>query len=319
MTGNRTSEEKGKAVLTLQPLQNIHFHSAGIEGGQSGTGNLSYIYVFSIVALFVLLIACINYMNLTTARFTSRGKEIAVRKVAGAGRRNLVSQFLSEALIMAIFALILALMITWLLLPPFNGFTAKQLSLNTSTDYRVWLGVFVTVIIVGLFAGAYPAFFQSRLKPLLLLKDKIRPGKGQLSIRKGLVVFQFALSIIMIVATMVVFMQMKYVNTADMGFNKEQLLVVDINSGAVRRGAATIKAEYAKQAAVSSVCVTSRVPGEWKTIPKVKARVQGSAGEENDLYYLAADDQFLKTFGVGLLKGRNFSGNPGGLLGYYDQ
>jgi putative ABC transport system permease protein len=129
-------------------------------------------------------------------------------------------------------------------------------------------------------------------------------------LRKGLVVFQFALSIIMIVATLVVFLQMKYVNTADMGFNKEQLLVVDINSGAVRSGAETIKNEYSKIAAVKSVSVTSRVPGEWKVMPKVRVRQQGSGTEGDDMYYLAVDDQFLKTYEMSLLKGRNFSENP---------
>jgi len=249
------------------------------------------------------LIACINYMNLTTARFANRGKEIAVRKVTGALRSNLVGQFLSEALLMAIIALVLSLGATKLLLPAFNSFTQKQLDLGLTTDPRIWFGIVATVFIVGLFAGAYPALFQSRLKPLLLLKNKIQQSKGQLSLRKGLVVFQFFLSIIMIVSTIVVFMQMKYVDTADMGFNKEQLLVVDINSGAVRRGAETIKTEYAKVAAVKSVSVTSRVPGEWKIIPKVKAKMLGSNDVENDMFLIAADDQFLKTFEVSLSNG----------------
>jgi len=310
VASNRTNDNTGKSILNLQPLPSIHFYSAGIEGDNTRTerkGNLTYIYVFSIVALFVLLIACINYMNLTTARFANRGKEIAVRKVAGAGRGNLITQFLSEAFVMAIIALILALSATWLLLPSFNAFAEKQLSLNSATDYRVWLGIFITVLIVGLFAGAYPALFQSRLKPFLLLKNKIQQSKGQLSLRKGLVVFQFALSIIMIVATVVVFLQMKYVNTANMGFNKEQLVVIDINSGAIRRGAETIKNEYAKIPGVKSVSATSRVPGEWKVITKVKAKQQGSLAASDDMYLFTADDQFLKTFEIGLLKGRNFS------------
>ena len=311
IAANRNSNSKVKSSFSLQPLTAIHFHSAGIEGtAAERKGNLSYIYVFSIVALFVLLIACINYMNLTTARFANRGKEIAVRKVTGALRSNLVGQFLSEALLMAIIALVLSLGATKLLLPAFNSFTQKQLDLGLTTDPRIWFGIVATVLIVGLFAGAYPALFQSRLKPLLLLKNKIQQSKGQLSLRKGLVVFQFFLSIIMIVSTIVVFMQMKYVDTADMGFNKEQLLVVDINSGAVRRGAETIKTEYAKVSAVKSVSVTSRVPGEWKIIPKVKAKMQGSNDLENDMFLIAADDQFLKTFEVRLINGRNFSTSP---------
>ena len=211
---------------------------------------------------------------------------------------------------MTFISLVFAVVATWLLLPSFNAFAEKQLSMDGSTDYRIWLGVLVTIVVVGLFAGAYPALFQSRLRPLSLLKNKIQQSKGQLSLRKGLVVFQFALSIIMIVATLVVFLQMKYVNTADMGFNKEQLLVVDINSGAVRNAAETIKNEYSKIAAVKSVSVTSRVPGEWKVMPKVRVRQQGSGAEGDDMYYLAVDNQFLKTYEMSLLKGRNFSENP---------
>ena len=315
VAANHTNENTGKSILNLQPLPSIHFHSAGIEGDNTRAerkGNLTYIYVFSIVAIFVLLIACINYMNLTTARFAGRGKEIAVRKVTGAMRGNLIRQFLSEALFVALIALILALGITKLLLTSFNSFVEKQLDLGLTTDTRIWLGILITVLVVGLFAGAYPALFQSRLKPLLLLKNKIQQSKGQLSLRKGLVVFQFFLSIIMVVATIVVFLQMKYVNTANMGFNKEQLVIVDINSRAVRQGAETIKTEYTKIAGVTSVSATSRVPGEWKVITKVKAKPQGSVAASDDMYFFTADDQFLKTFEIGLLKGRNLSAaNPG--------
>jgi len=134
----------------------------------------------------------------------------------------------------------------------------------------------------------------------------MQQGKGHLSLRRGLVVFQFSLSIIMIIATMVVFLQMKYVNTANMGFNKEQMVVVDINSGPVRRGAATIKTEFTKIAGIKSVSATSRVPGEWKIITKAKAKPQGSATGGDDMYLFTADDQFLKTFEIRLLKGRNF-------------
>lgn len=308
LAANNRDSSGVKTTLSLQPLPSIHFHSAGIDGTPlERKGNLTYIYVFSIVGLFVLIIACINYINLTTARFASRGKEIAVRKVAGAGRRSLISQFLAEALLMTVIALVLSLIATKLLLPSFSAFTEKKLHLTLSSDYRIWLGILITMIVAGFCSGIYPALFQSGLKPFLLLKNKVKQGKGQLSLRKGLVVFQFCLSIIMIVATIVVFMQMKYVNTADMGFNKEQLLVVDINSRTVRRAATTIKNEYAKLPAVKSVSVTSRVPGEWKVMPKVKVRQQGAMPEGSSMFFIGADDQFLSTFQVQLMKGRNFS------------
>jgi putative ABC transport system permease protein len=308
VAANKGSEIKDKSTYTLQPLKDIHFYSSDIEGNSGSVGNIAYIYVFSIVAFFVLLIACINYVNLTTARFTNRAKEIGVRKVAGASRKTLIAQFLSEAFLLTIFAVLLALISAKMLLPWFNSFTEKQLTLGLQTDGRIWIGIVATIIIVGLLSGIYPALFQSGLKPLLLLKSKLKPAKGSNSIRRSLVVSQFALSIIMIVATMIVYMQMKYVNTKDMGFNKEQLVVIDINSGKIRKAAETIKSEFAKLSQVKDVSASSRVPGEWKDIPKVKVTKRNAmSAEGEDMYFLGVDDQFLKTYQINLLKGRNFA------------
>lgn len=308
---NSTRKNDGTAHsrFQLQPLKDIHFYSANIEGSTDAGGNIMYIYVFGVVAIFVLLIACINYMNLTTARFAKRSKEIAVRKVAGALRKNLAGQFITEAFLLTLIALLLAIAVTESVLPWFNTFTGKNLSLNFNSDYRVWLTVILITTFVGLLSGIYPAFFQSKMKPYLLLKSNINPGRGTLSLRKALVVFQFSLSIIMIIATVVIYQQTKYVNTANMGFDKEQLLVVDINSGLVRRSAEAIQTEFEKIPSVKSVSLTSRVPGEWKVIPKVKVKAPGGATTQGeDVYYIAVDKEFIKTFGVTLLSGRNFSG-----------
>jgi len=306
VAANHKKELSGKPDFTLQALPDIHFYSNGIEGN-SGSGNIRYIYIFSIIAFFVLLIACINYINLTTARFANRAKEIAVRKVAGASRENLTAQFLTEAFVVTGIALVLALILVKVLLPAFNSFTEKQLNLGVETDYRIWVGITIIIIFVGLISGIYPALFQSGFKPLSLLKSKVNVGNSNLSMRRSLVVCQFSISIIMIVATMVVYMQMQYVNKKDMGFNKEQLLVIDINSGKVRRGAETIKTEFLKLSQVQDVSVTSRVPGEWKDIPKMKVKHQNlKSNEGNDMYFLAGDDAFLKTYEITLAGGRNF-------------
>lgn len=302
----READEKDKYAYSLQPLKDIHFYSADIEG-QSG-GNLTYIYVFAVLAVFVLVIACINYMNLTTARFANRAREIGVRKTAGASRGSLIKQFIAEAFVVTAIALGIAILLVQSLLPYFNDFTHKKLNLNFNTDYRIWTGVGIVVIIASLMSGMYPALFQSRIKPILLLKNKINVGKGNLSIRRLLVIFQFSLSIIMIVATTIVYMQMKYVETKDMGFKKDQLVIVDINSGKVRRGAETIKREFAKLSQVKDVAVSSRVPGEWKNLVKVRVKNENVTSlEGKDMYFLGIDDQFLKTYGVELLKGRNFN------------
>jgi putative ABC transport system permease protein len=292
--------------FTLQPLKDIHFYSNDIESNFGKKGNITFIYVFAVIALFVLFIACINYMNLTTARFATRSKEIAVRKVTGASRKNLIAQFLSETFLIALIALIFALILVQILLPSFNAFTEKKLTLGIHSDPRILAGIIFIVLIVGLLSGIYPALFQSSLKPFQLFRNKI--NVGNFSVRRSLVVFQFALSIIMIVATIIVYMQMKYVNTKDMGFKKDQLLVVDINSGKIRRSAETIKAEFEKLPGIQHVSASTRVPGEWKDLPKVKVKSEKTlTGDGQDMYFLGIDPEFLTTYGITLAKGRNFS------------
>jgi putative ABC transport system permease protein len=309
---NHKADPGVKSKVELQALKDVHFYSNDIEGNSGKKGSISYIYVFLIVACFIIFIACINYMNLSTARFTNRGKEIAVRKVAGASRTSLVKQFLVEVFLVTIFSVVLSIVFVNLLLPAFNSFTEKHLSVNIHTDYRIWTGIFLMIVIVTLLAGLYPALFQSGLNPLSLLKSKLQLGKGNISLRRSLVVFQFMISIVLIAATIIIYEQMKYVNNKDLGFDKEKLVVIDINNGNIRRSAAVIKDEFTKLAQVKSVSVTSTVPGAWKTIPTVKVNTDNSNPTSgNDMYYFGVDDQFLSTYNIKLLKGRNFflSGN----------
>ncbi|HWB90917.1 MAG TPA: ABC transporter permease [Puia sp.] len=299
-----------KSHIQLQALKDVHFYSNDIEGNSRKRGNISYVYVFLIVACFIIFIACINYMNLATARFTNRGKEIAIRKVSGASRSALIKQFLAEALLITLLAVVLSLVFVNFLLPLFNSFTEKHLTLNLYTDYRIWTGVLLVMGIVTLLAGLYPALFQSGLNPLSLLKSKTQLGRGNISLRRSLVVFQFMISIVLISATMIIFEQMQYVNNKDLGFDKEKLVVIDV--GQVRDRAATIKDEFAKLAQVRSVSVTTMVPGEWKTIPTVKVNTDNTdPATGKDMYFFGVDDRFLSTYNIKLLSGRNFfpSGN----------
>ncbi len=296
-----------KSHVQLQALKDVHFYSNDIEGNSGKKGNISYLYVFLVVACFIIFIACINYMNLSTARFTNRGKEIAIRKVSGASRATLVKQFLAEAGLVTVLSVFLSLLLVAILLPVFNSFTEKSLTLNLHTDYRIWTGIFSIVAFVTLLSGLYPALFQSGLNPLSLLKSKIQLGRGNISLRRSLVVFQFMISIVLIAATVIIYEQLQYVNHKDMGFDKGKLVVIDINSGEVRQRAATIKDEFAKLAQVKSVSVTSRVPGEWKTIPSVKVNTDNSNPTKGkDMYFFGVDDQFLSTYNITLVKGRNF-------------
>ena len=307
IAANHKAEAGAKSQVQLQALGDVHFYSNDIEGDSGRKGNIAYVYIFFIVACFIIFIACINYMNLSTARFSNRGKEIAVRKVSGATRTTLVKQFLVEILLVTIVSVLLSIAVVNLVLPAFNSFTGKNLSISLHTDYRIWAGIILLVAIVTLLAGLYPALFQSGLNTLALLKSKVRLGRGNISLRRSLVVFQFVISIVLIAATIIIYQQMQFVNTKDMGFDKEQLLVIDINSGLVRRSASTIKNEFSKIPEVKSVAVTSTVPGSWKTIPTVKVNTDNSNPTSGkDMYYFGVDGQFLSTYNIKLINGRNF-------------
>ncbi|GAB3321026.1 ABC transporter permease [Larkinella ripae] len=309
--------EAGTSIaFGLQPLPDVHLHSETIidaarnsNVAAMGQGTLLYIRIFAIVAVFVLLIACINYMNLATARASNRAKEIGVRKANGAFRSQLVKQFLTESLLVTLISGVLAVLLANLLLPVFNEFTEKQLSLGFRTDYRIWLYTLLILVVTGFLSGSYPALLLSNFKPVVLLKSLKLHNKSNLSLRKGLVIFQFTISVVIMIATMVLFLQIRYANNKDLGFKKDLLVVVDINSAKARTEADAMKTELARLSDVKNVSVTSRVPGEWKQIQMVKIKPQGSADVHKTAYLIGADENFANTFEVRFLQGRNFT-NP---------
>ncbi|HYC87256.1 MAG TPA: ABC transporter permease [Chryseosolibacter sp.] len=299
--------------FSLQRLTDVHLHSSGIVDGARNSnveaiaqGNPMYIKIFSFVAVFVLLIAGINYTNLTTARAAYRIKEIGVRKTIGARQDNLLGQFLVESLLTISLALVLAILVVYLLLPSFNDFVDKQLTLGATLGLRFWIAAIAIVVFVGLLSGSYAAVFLSRLNPVALLKGLNLQRGGDLTVRKGLVIFQFTISTVMIIGTMVLLLQVNYLRTTDLGFNKDLMVVIDVNVRKARSNFEVLKSEMASLASVKNVSVTSRVPGEWKTIRSVKLRNQNSTEEERVSYLIGADKDFLETYEITLLKGRNF-------------
>jgi len=318
---NATVPAGTKFYYSLQPLTAMHLNSENIVDGARNSnvdaiakGNINYIRIFSFVALFLLLIAGINYMNLTTARASSRLKEIGVRKTIGALQNKLILQFLFESLLVTFISFLLAIAVVNLALPAFNQFINKQLSLNLSSDYRIWLYAIGFALLTGLLSGSYPALMLSRFKPILLLKGLKLTHKGDLSLRKGLVVLQFTISVVMIVATMVLFLQVRFLNNTDLGFNKDLMVVIDVNTRAARSNFEAVKAEMARIPAVKNVSVTSRVPGEWKSLRSVKIANRGTGTEPKVSYMIGADKDFLKTYEIRLVNGRNFD-TPADSLG----
>ena len=217
--GNRLS-------YSLIPMPRIHLYSDRSFELSPG-GNIQYVYIFSAVALFILLIACINFMNLATARSANRAREVGIRKVLGTVKRQLIVQFLAESTLMVLIGLLLALLLAALVLPLFNQMSSKSLTMQTVFGWKFLPVLILLPIVVGLFAGSYPAFFLSAFQPIQVLKGKIKLGSRSGGFRSILVVFQFATSIVLIICTIVIFRQLNYIQTKNLGFNKDQVLVIN--------------------------------------------------------------------------------------------
>lgn len=303
-------DEPGRKIV-LQPLADIHFGSQNIEYSlEDVKGQQAYIYVFVAVGIFMLLIACINYINLATAKSLHRGREIGIRKVSGAQRYQLIFQFLAESALIAFFALALAVGLMDLLLPYFNDITGKHFVFADAMG-EIFAILFIVTLLIGLISGIYPALMMSAMRPALILKGTLNSGRKSASLRKALVITQFALSIAMIIATIVTGSQMNYIQNLSLGFEKDQLMVVDINSGDVRQRFEAMKTELTNSPYVKGVAVSSRVPGEWKNLEEVYVRaVQAASEDSTRVSFIGFDEDMLDVYGIQLAEGEDFSGNP---------
>lgn len=298
---------------TFQPLEDIYLHSSDIQFGlENEHGQLSYVFIFSSMALFLLVIAAINYINLTTSKASTRTKEIGIRKVAGALKTQLIVQFLTEAFIITLISMLLALAMMDLAFPYFNSITGKNFDLTLTTLMQFLPSLLIITLIIGLIAGSYPAFYLAKLKPIATLKSQINYTRTSFDLRTVLVVFQFTITIALIVSTLVIGKQINFIQTKDIGFQKDHLMIIDINSGSVRNQFQAMKNEFAKLAGVQHVAVSSRVPGEWKNIREifVKNANEGNAkGDSLQTYFMGFDEDMLDTYQMELVAGKYFSGN----------
>jgi putative ABC transport system permease protein len=299
-----------KSEFSLQPLGDIHLNSAGIQDSDAATNGMNpfYLYMFAGVGFLLLLIACLNYMNLSTAAALKRTREIGTRKTLGAQRLQLISQFITDSIVLSVLALVLALVILQITLPALNQFTGKDLSL-LSLPLSWSLGILGILLAAALLSAFYPAFITARVSPAEALRKEIRVGNARLPLRKMLVVAQFMISIIMISSTLIIYEQLSYMRSKDIGIETENLIVIDINSARLRRNFESIKAEFAKPAEVISISTSTRVPGEWKGFPMATVNALGEpVGKE--LIYIGIDNDFLKTYNIKLKEGRNFTAGP---------
>lgn len=301
-------EKLGNMItFDFQNLEDIYLGSANIEEMYpvSQQGQRAYVYIFSSMGIFLLLIACINYINLATSKAMVRGKEVGVRKVAGAHQGHLIAQFLTESLLLTFVATIIAIGVMDMVFPYFNQITGKEFDITWKTLLTYLPPLLTIAFVVGVISGSYPAFYLAKVKPITSLRGREVVAEGQIGLRKMLVVFQFVLTIVMIVSTLVVGNQMNFIKTKNMGFNKEQLLVIDINSGVVREQFQTLKNEYTKIPGVTHAAVSTRVPGEWKNILELYVRMNSS--DSLKTYFMGFDEDMLATYKMKLMSGRYFS------------
>jgi putative ABC transport system permease protein len=290
--------------LGIQRFDKIYLHSH-FKNGQIDGGRIEYVKLFSVIALFILVIACVNFMNLTTARFMKRAKEIGVRKVAGAIRLSLIKQFIGEAIFIASLSLILSMVIVLLALPMFNVLTQKHISLPVA-DPSFWFLLLILTFITGVVAGSYPAIFLSSFDPIKVLKGSIKAGPGAAFFRRALVVFQFTLSIILIIGTIVVSRQIDYIQTKNLGYDKDNLISIPLQGNLVNKYT-TFKQEAANIPGVKTVTRITQIPTQL-TSGTSDVDWQNKNPDEKSLFVWAAVGyDFVKTLDLRLLQGRDFS------------
>jgi len=297
-----------KAIFSLQPLTDIHLHS-NLLLDVDGQGNSQYVTIFSLVAAFILLIACINFMNLSTALAGQRAKEVGLRKTLGAVRFQLIIQFMSESFLVTFASMFAGLAIAWLLLPMFNGLSGKTISVDL-LDIKIILALLGIAILVGVISGSYPAFFLSSFKPVKVLKGlKIFGGQNTL-MRNSLVICQFAIAVVLMVSTLVVNSQLKFIQSRDIGYNKENLLYLQMpQSGDLQSNYQALKATLNQNSHITNYTLIEHLP-TYLTTGTTDVKWVGKDPRQQTVFpHIGADGNFLKTFGIRLLAGRGFNDN----------
>ncbi len=296
-----------KLEYNMLPLTKIHLFS-DYSFEITPPGSIQYVYIFSAVALFILVLACINFMNLSTARSARRAKEVGIRKVLGTERKTLITQFLIESTVTAVISMLIGLALCYVVLPVFNNIAAKSLSIKDLLSFQLLPILLLLPLIVGLLAGSYPALYLSRFRPISVLKGTMSAGFKKSNLRNSLVVFQFATSILLIIGTIVVYNQLNFIQTTKLGFNKDQVLIID-GVDALNNKTETFKNEVLGMEGVVSGTLSSYLPVSNSSRSDITFSKDAVISTENgiDMQTWAVDYDYIKTMGMELVKGRNFS------------
>ena len=290
----------------LTAVPDIYLSGVAMNGGTTG-GSKTTLFILGSIAILTLIIACINFMNLSTANSAKRAAEVGVRKVLGAQKQSLLRQFLGESLVMTGIALLFALIFTLLLLPVFQQVAGKTLII--SFQQKIILGslFFLLALITGLFAGSYPAFYLSSFRPIKVLKGKFSNSLAAISLRKGLVVFQFIISISLIIASVVIAKQMNYLRDKDLGFQKEQQIIIPLRTSAAKNRVQAFKDEMATNTSINSVGTSMAYPGIFNSQDWLMYRQGETMNNSKQVFINLVDNSFLQTLGVKPVAGRLFS------------
>lgn len=289
----------------LQPLPKIHLHS-NLFREMAPNSDLAYTYIFSSVALLILIVAAINFINLSTAQGARRAKEVGVRKVLGSLRQQLVGQFLTEAVLLCVFAILLAISLAEFFLPTFNTLVERNIAIAWRNNSLLWLGVLGLTLLLGGLAGSYPAFALSAFRPVTALKGQSSGISRKSTLRNGLVVFQFALSAFLLMATGVIYRQAKFIREKNLGYNPEQILTIPMQNPALARNYETVKHELLQNPNIVAVSASANLPGgsDWG----IPTQPEGVPPEQAPpIRMLVGDHDFLNTFQIELAQGRGFS------------
>lgn len=298
-------ENGGRWNFVFQPLTDIYLGSVNIGSRLGTVGNRIYVVMLAVIAVFILFIACINFINLATARSANRAREVGVRKVLGAVKRNFIGQFLTESVIFSFLAILIALGLTEILLEQFNHLSGKALALNLMESLWLLPSLALITFIVGIAAGGYPALYLSKFQPVQVLKGKLTVGMKSQGLRNMLVVFQFAISIGLIICTLIVHKQMQFIREADVGFNKEGVLVISNENQRLGSHAETFRDRIKASPGVINATLSTGLPplGTFQDYYKITR----ASDEQFELTSYLTDENFVQTLGLQVLAGRGFS------------
>ena len=290
----------------LIPVKDIHLYP-GMKNNVSATGSMTYLYILASIAIFTLLIACINFMNLSTARSSKRSAEVGIRKVLGAEKRSLIKQFIGESMMMSVIALAIAIILAKLLLPGFSYVSGRNLSFNFSEQWFIFAGFVLLSVLTGIIAGSYPAFYLSSFQPIKVLKGRFTNSLSAVALRKGLVVFQFIISVALIVASVVINKQMSFLSSTDLGFEKDQQIIIPMRSSNAKNIYASLKNEIKANPQVQEVGATLYYPGIMNPSDMGLYKDGKTVNDARIVHTNWVDESLLQTLNIKPLAGRLFS------------